>query len=153
MGSLSVMSLLTMVLPHVVLAESEDVKVEDKSNTVREASSSLAAFIVHPDMDHFVQMIQCFTLSKLSPILYTLLGSLLCSVVNSICVPIPEEPEDFVKKPWRLLEAHECETIKNEPYKYLRRRYRIDQIGGWLLPMMRLIFFRDTLNNRAALGF
>ena len=121
------MSLLTMVLLHVihvVLAESDGVKAEDKNgDTVFHA---LLQFILHPDNQHFADMRNYFTLSRLSTFVTLLLGSALNSLFKTLaepCMSEKEKPKDFVEKQWKFLTEHEVQTINNEPYEYIRLRY------------------------------
>ena len=143
MGSLSVMSLVAMVLPHAVLAECGGVKAEDKNDPVRDALIQLATFILHPDNQHFAEMRNYFTLSRLSTFGTLLLGSVLNSIFKSLvepCMPEKEKPEKVVEKEWKFLSVHEVEKIKTEPYKYLRLRYRINKTASVLFPIIRLVF-------------
>ena len=139
-----VMSLATMALP--LLAGSGGVKAEDKNDPVQEALLQLITFILHPDNQHFAEMRKYFTLSRLSTIVTILLTNPLNSVAKSLYEPFvgkEEKPEDFdfLKKTlWRSLTVGERKTIENQPYKFIRLRYRINQTASVLYPIIRLVF-------------
>ena len=135
MGSGSyVMSLFTMVLLHVVHAESDGVKAEDKTDPVREALIQLATFILHPDNQHFAEMRNYFTLSRLSTFGTLLLGSALNSLFKLLvepCMPEQEKPEDFVEKGWIFLTYAEQDIIANQPYKTTKPQVFSFPSSGW----------------------
>lgn len=144
-----------VALPHVVFAGSKGVKAEDKNDPVQEALIKLATFILHPELatlilhpdnEHFAEMRNYFTLSRLSTIVAALLAAgPLNSVAKALYEPCngkEEKPEDFefMWKTWGSLTEDEKTTINNQPYKFLRLRYGINRTAGFFYPIIRLVF-------------
>ena len=166
MGSLSVMSLVAMALPHMVFAivfaersESEDEEwqkmlrqmqdmlVPDKNGdaSLEPSMQSIAKFIWQPDNQHCAEMLNSFTPSRLSTLGWMLLGCVLSYLFQKLvepCMGKEEKPDDFdfMKKKWKFLTGEEKVTILNQPYKFLRLRYGINQTAGFLYPIIRLVF-------------
>lgn len=134
-----------MSLPRVVFAGSKGVRAEDKNDPLQDALVQLITFILHPDNQHFAAMQKYFTLSRLCTIGSILLASPLDSVRKSLLEPFFEKEEkpddfDFMKKEWGSLTFDEKTTIENQPYKFIRLRYRINRTASVLYPFIRLVF-------------
>ena len=155
MGSGSyVMSVLTMVLLHVVLAESNGVKAEDKNgDTVFDA---LLQFILHPDNQHFADMRNYFTLSRLSTFVTVLLGRAKFPFQDT-CWALHARKGETKRFCGKAMEIPHRAWSSNDQQRALRiypAKVPNQQNCKCSLSHHSVDFHsRDTLNDRAALGF